>query len=219
MNFSEEMQNVFDQDTGLGRDGIVRGGTGKLIFLGGYYFDSTTLGYLLRTPCRAIVEQFRSLFRDFYLHVPTKFDIDPELQSEVEAKRGDDPRVKESREKLHSSEWVLALMNEHLASAWDVDNDGSLYTAEFRLDPSGSKIRRKRKAPDDVDEKGTYNSMIKGRLPPKMSVPPVHSLSSQGHRHFLSGTLSTPPSTAPQPSDGSLAQAPGSSRFRSGGAC
>ena len=213
----EEMQKVFDQDTGLGRDGVVRGGSGKLVCLASLHFDPTALDDFVRTPCRAILEDLRSLFRDFYLHVPTKIDIGPKQHRRIEANRENDPRVRESRDKLRSSKWVLTLINEHLASAWDVDNDGSLYTTEFRLDPSGSKIRRKRKAPDDVDEKGTYNSMIKGRLPPKMSVPPVHSLSSQAHRHFLSGTLSTPAFTAPQPSDGSLAQASSSSRFRSGG--
>ncbi|KAH9954087.1 hypothetical protein BC827DRAFT_1244831 [Russula dissimulans] len=201
----EGMQKVFDQDTGLGRDGIVRGGDGKLICLAGILFGPTALDFLVSTPCKGILEQLRSLFRDFYLHVPstTDIDMDPKQEETIEVKRENDPRVQESREKLRSSEW-------------DVDDDGSLSTAQFRLDPSGSKNRRKRKALDDVDEKGTYNGKRKWRLPPKMTVPPVDSLSSQGHRDFLGGTLSTPSSVALQASDGLSAQASGSSELRSG---
>src|SRR5712672_4092367 len=52
-----------------------------------------------------------------------------------------------------STEWVLVMMNEHLASVWDVGDDSSPSMAQFRLDPSGSKNRRKRKAPDDVSRR------------------------------------------------------------------
>jgi hypothetical protein len=158
------MQDVFDQHTDPESDGIVRGGSGKLICLGGYplntYLDSITIEVLVSTPCKDIIEDLRSIFRDLYLHVPANAVEDSNVQLRLEKRREQEPRVKEAREKLRSSKWVLAIMNRHLASRWDVDDDGSLYKTEIQ-DLSASRNRRKCKAADGDDE-GTYNRRRRG---------------------------------------------------------
>ncbi|KAI0256253.1 hypothetical protein BJV78DRAFT_449290 [Lactifluus subvellereus] len=163
------MQEVFDQHTDQDRDGIVRGGSGKIICLGGYslysHLGSIAVEDLVSTPCKDIVEELRSLFRDLYLHVLTRPLMNSHVQSRIEARREQDTRVKDAREKLRSSEWVLSVMNRHLVSSWGVDDDGSLYMTEPRLEPSANRMRRKRKAADSHDGM-TFNQRRKGRLPP-----------------------------------------------------
>ena len=176
------MQDVFDQHTDLDEDGIVRGGSGKLACLYGLSFSRFMVYDLIRTPCRAIFEELRSLFRDLYLHVPHETDIiRPDAQLMLAAEREQDPQVREAREKLRSSEWILAMIGRHLASRWDVDNDGSLRKTELRPDPSASRQRRKRKAAD-IDDGMTFNQRRKGRLPPSSTQPSRNSLAMQGSR-------------------------------------
>ena len=184
------MQDIFDQHTEIDRDGIVRGGEGKMLCLGdthpGYRLDSTTVEDLIITPCKDIIEELRALFRDLYLHVPTRADLSSRAKSRLEAQREQDSRVKKAREKLHSSEWVLAIMNKHLASGWDVDDDGSLYKTEIRPDISASRNRRKRKAADSGDGL-TFNQRRKGRLPPSSIELSRSSHVPQGNRTSFTG--------------------------------
>ena len=181
------MQYVFDQHTDLDRDGIVRGGSGKLACLDGLSFSRFAVYDLIRTPCRALFEELRSLFRDLYLHVPHDTDFSPDAQLMLTAEREQDPRVREAREKLRSSEWILAMIGRHLASRWDVDDDGSLRKTELRPDPSASRQRRKRKAAD-IDDGMTFNQRRKGQLPPSSTQPSRSSLAMQGSCPSLTGT-------------------------------
>jgi hypothetical protein len=175
------MQEVFDQHADTDPDGIVRGGSGKIICLGGYHLGSIDVEGLVSTPCKDIIEELRSLFRDLYLHVPPRPVMNSQVQSRIETRREQDPRVKDAREKLCSSAWVLAVINGHLASRWDVDDDGSLHKTELRPDPSASRQRRKRKAAD-IDDGMTFNQRRKGRLPPSSTQPSRDSLGMQGSR-------------------------------------
>ena len=139
VNFSKALQTVFDQHTDFDCDGIVRGGSGKLNCLRETYFDRITVYDLVRTPCRAILEELRSLFHDFYFLVMDNIDLSSDAQLMLIAQREQDPRVREAREKLRSSEWILAIISRHLTSRWDVDDDGSLHKTELRRDPSASR--------------------------------------------------------------------------------
>ncbi len=117
---------------------------------------------LVQTPCRAILEELRSLFHDFYLCVPNKIGrMSSVAQLMLTAEREQDPRFREAHEKLRSSEWILAMISRHLASRWDVDDDGSLYRTELCLDLSASRKRRKRKAAESNNGK-TFNQRHKG---------------------------------------------------------
>ena len=181
------MQYVFDQHTDLDRDGIVRGGSGKLICLRGFYLDPPDIHELVQTPCRAILEELRSLFHDFYLHVSARTDLSPDTQLMVTAEREQDPRVREAVERLRSSEWVLSIISRHLASRWDVVDDGSQHNTELRPDLSANRQRRKRKAADTGDGM-TFNQRRKGRLPPSSTQPSSDSLAMQGNRSSFTGT-------------------------------
>jgi hypothetical protein len=186
------MQDIFDQYTEHDRDGVVRGGAGKISCLEdshpGDRLDSTTVEDLVITPCKDIIEELRALFRDLYLHVPTRADLSSRAKSRLEAQREQDPRVKKAREKLHSSEWVLAVMNKHLAFRWDVDDDGSLFKTEIRPDILASRNRRKRKAADS-DDGLTFNQRRKGRLPPSSIEPSRSSHVPQGNRTSFTSAM------------------------------
>lgn len=186
INLSNDMQEVFDQHTDLDPDGIIRGGSGKIICLGGYYLGSIDVEGLVSTPCKDIIEELRSLFRDLYLHVPSRPVMNSQVQSRIETRRELDPRVKDAREKLCSSAWVLAVINGHLASRWDVD-DGSLYKTRIRPVPSASRKRQKRKAADS-DDGVAFNQRRKGRLPPSSTQLSGDSLAMQGNRSSFTGT-------------------------------
>jgi hypothetical protein len=196
----------------LGRNGIVKGGGGKLSCLRQVNLHPITIKGLVKTPCRNIIEELRSVFNDFYLGVhgdPLLIASEPD--PEFEAEMAQDPRVLEAQRKLRSSEWILSLINRHLASAWDVDDDGSLCKTELRPDPAASGNRRKRKAADSADDKTTYNQRRQGRLPPSKSVPSGDTLSSQGRGFFRIPIAASPhgelrTSSGASPSDGSRAR-------------
>jgi hypothetical protein len=69
VNFSTVMQHVFDQHTDMDRNGIVKGGNGKLSCLRQVNLHPITIKGLVKTPCRNIIEELRSVFNDFYLGV------------------------------------------------------------------------------------------------------------------------------------------------------
>jgi hypothetical protein len=178
---------------------------------------------LVRTPCKDIVEDFRALFLAFYRHLPKVAHVGLEVQLEDEAKREQDPHVRDAREKLSSSRWVLDMINGHLACQWNVDNDGSLHTTVLHSDSAASRDRRKRKAPDSQDDEGlNFNQRRKGRLPP---MTPANSKSSgdglwsQRGPHIRSTETHTTAGSssrggAPGPSSSSVPSSDRSSRFR-----
>jgi len=163
-----ELQNVFDQYSRVGHDDAVTGGVGKHICLKDGHLGRAVVHDLVKTPCRDIIEKLRTLFHDFYLHDTTGDDISPETHLFYKCLREEDPRVKDAREKLRSSQWILDMINAHLASKWDVDNDGSLHSTLLRPNPTASGDRPKRKAPDDDDKR--VNKIHKGGLLPSESV-------------------------------------------------
>ena len=74
------------------------------------------------------------------------------------------------------------MMNRHLASKWDVADDGSLLKKELCPDPSAKRNCCKRKAPNDQDGGClTWNALCKGRLPPSVSVSSGDILALMGH--------------------------------------
>jgi len=200
MNLVEEMQDVFDHHTDMDCTGLVTGGGGKLGCVRDGYLDQTMIRALVRTPCKDIIEGFRTLFFDFYRHVPKVAHVDLEAQLEDEAKREQDPQDRDAREKLCSSRWVLDMINGHLARQWNVDDDGSLRTTVLHPDSVASRDLRKRKAPDSKDDEDeNFNRRRKGRLPP---LTPVNSklsgdsLWSQRGPHIRSGTCTTAESSS-----------------------
>src|SRR6266404_1268014 len=165
---SRQMQLVFDQYD-VGDDGITRGGRGKLICLReGGDLDFITVRKLVKTPCKAIVEELRSLFRDSYLHVRQEIDTDSETQEDLRRLREQDETVQSAIRKLQSSSEVLAIFDKHLAFKWAVDNDCSL-CAVADLFPAleSSASGGKRKAEDDGR---SHNEKQKGKFPSSSSL-------------------------------------------------
>jgi hypothetical protein len=183
-DLSENMKDVFDQHTDMDRNGNVTGGKGKLLCLHNDEFDKSTIRTLVYTPCRKIIEKLRSLFRDVNYSVKGADDDDDDLVFEI--------KRREATEKLSSSKWILAMINEHLSSDWDVDDDGSLNKTVLRPDSAASRNRRKRKAEDINEENMTFNERRKGQLPLRSTVSSRNTVWSQGthsHSHSRSGTL------------------------------
>ncbi|KAH9017119.1 hypothetical protein EDB83DRAFT_2679871 [Lactarius deliciosus] len=195
VNLSQEMQNVFDQSDDMDDDGIIRGGRGKLYCLRQAALDPTTVEDLVKTPCKSIIEELRSLFNNLYRHIQLLADTTPSMQSSTKSKREQDERVQDAVKKLQSSDKVLSIINEHLKPRWDVDNDGSLCKTQFRPAPATSRNRRKRKAEDDDGK--DFNERRRGRFPPSSTQPSQSRdvLGLQRHRSsFGSGSSRTRPS-------------------------
>ena len=190
LNLEEQMRNVFDQHTEMYHNGTITGGTGKLFCLRDGELDFSVIYDLVETPCRDIIEDLRNLFHDFYLHIPAHEIRNPDALLVHEAKRKRDSRVQEATKRLSSSEWILGMINEHLSSEWDVDDDGSLHKTVLRPDSAASRNRRKRKAVDINEAKMTFNQRRRGPLPPRSTVPSTNTVWSQGtHSQSHSGTL------------------------------
>ena len=184
-DLSENMKDVFDQHTDMDHNGNVTGGDGKVVFLHNGKFDKTTMQTLVKTPCRKIIEKLRSIFRDANYFVEGADDDDSD-DLVFETKR------QEAMEKLSSSGWILEMIDEHLSSKWDVDDDGSLHKTVLRPDSAASRDRRKRKAEDSNEEKMTNHQRRRGRLPLRSTAPSRDTVWSQGthsHSHSRSGTL------------------------------
>jgi len=161
------MQYVFDHHSEPEGPGFVTGGDGKLTCLTGSTLSTPFIRGVVKTPCRAIIEEMHSLFRDLYLYIQAG-DI-PETQSAIEEMRSEDTRVHDAHRKLQNSDLFLAIMKKNLGSEWDIDDDGSLDHTEAQLDPSASRNRRKRKADDSGDEENWHLRRI-GRYPPRSSL-------------------------------------------------
>ncbi len=161
------MQRVFDQYDDMDDDGITRGGRGKLSCLReGGDLGVIVVEELVETPCKDIIEELRSLFQDLYRHVPLTTDTRPEIQEKIGRKRDKDEKVQNAIKKLVSSEEVLAIIDKHLASNWDVDNDCSLGAVDVFPDLVPSTSGQKRKAEDDGRK---FNEKVKGRFPSSSS--------------------------------------------------
>ncbi|KAI0297779.1 hypothetical protein B0F90DRAFT_1669315 [Multifurca ochricompacta] len=180
-DMSTAMQLVFDGHSVVGSDNLVRGGVGKFDFLGGAHIRPDTIEWLAATPCSDIVEELRTLFRDLYLHVVPEYDGFKARKQEILAKQEKQPRVQDARKKLSSSDWVLSIFDKHLATRWEVDDDGSLCKDEFRLDSSASRNRRKRKA-SDGDDNRTIDERRRGQFPPSSKKEKTPVLGIQGSR-------------------------------------
>jgi hypothetical protein len=193
-----EMRAVFDHHEDMDCTGLVTGGLGKLGCVRDWYFDKSMVRALVWTPCKDIIEDFRALFLDFYLHLSKEPHVDLEEQLEEEAKRDQDPQVRDARDKLSSSRWVLDMINGHLALQWNVDDDGSLHATVLHPDSVGSKNLLKRKARDSQeDEVENFNQRRKGRLPPLTSANSSgDSLWSQRGPHIRNGTCTTAESSS-----------------------
>jgi hypothetical protein len=192
LSLEEQMRNVFDQHTEMDHNGIITGGKGKLFCLRDGELNLSIVYNLVKTPCRDIMEELRTLFHDFYLHIPAHEIRDSDALLVYEAKRKRDSRVQEATKNLSSSEWILGMINGYLSSKWDVDDDGSLHKTVFRPDSAASRDRRKRKVDDGNEEKMTRTQRRKGRLPTRSTVPSRDTVWSQGthsHSHSRSGTL------------------------------
>ncbi len=163
---SQQMQRVFDQYDDMDDDGIMRGGGGKLSCLQGGYLPVEAVEELAETPCKDIIEELRSLFHDLYRHIPLIADTRPEMQEKIGRKRDKDEKVQNAIKKLVSSEEVLAIIDKHLASNWDVDNDCSFGTVDVFPDLVPSTSGQKRKAEDDGRK---FNEKVKGRFPSSSS--------------------------------------------------
>jgi len=117
-----------------------------MLCLKNYELDPVVIECLVGTPCRNIIEDLRTLFRDFYGYRPPV----PYLcqRARGEASKAQNPLVLAAREKLRSSEWILGVINGHFAAEWDVDDDGSLRNVTRPPDPVplADENPRKRKA-------------------------------------------------------------------------
>ncbi|KAH9960891.1 hypothetical protein BC827DRAFT_1376549 [Russula dissimulans] len=202
VDLSKKLQDVFDQYSS--RNGNVTGGTGKHDCLNNAHLGPITVRTFVKTPCRDIIEELRALFRDLYLYDPAGDDADSDTLLYLERSRESDPKVKDACERLSSSQWILDMINRHLASEWDVDSDGSLYKTLLRPNPSASR-KRKRKAPSDSDKREPSNKIPKGRLRPSESVPSRNGSSSRSRGHRGGSLLTTSSSrTASHPTYSSL---------------
>jgi hypothetical protein len=169
-DFAEAMQFVFDTHTAPDKAGVVRGGDGKLICVFGYKLSRKVIRGLVKTPCRKIIEEMRSLFRELYCDITEGNASDTESGTDEDEDRELEQRAKDAREKLRTSKMFLEIIEKHLGSDWDIDNDGSLDISESQPDHSASRNRRKRKAEDSGDNEDNWHVRRVGRYPPKSSI-------------------------------------------------
>ena len=102
----------------------------------------------------------------------------PEVEAMYAKMREDDQRVLEARKKLQSSDTFLAILERHLNSGWNINNDGSFDPSDALRDHSASRNRRKRPASDSDDELN-FHQRHRGRMPPKPIEGSRSGLSSQ----------------------------------------
>ena len=95
-----------------------------------------------------------------------------------EERTGQGPPESEAREKLRTSDAVLAIFEKHLGSEWDIDDDGSSDRPELQPDGSASSSRKrlKRKAGDRSDSEDSED--VRRRL--RVGIPPSTEESSSG---------------------------------------
>ena len=163
--FSEQsIQKVFGRPTGF----FDSPSDGKLGCVFDCTFSSFLIKILVKTPCREIIEEMRSLFRSFYASHDVDTNISSSEESTDEEGAGQGLSVREARKKLQTSDAFLAILEKHLQSEWDVDNDGSSDRPGLQPDGSASRKRLKRKAEDRSDSDNEENIHVRriGRYPP-----------------------------------------------------
>jgi hypothetical protein len=126
------MRSVFDQQTEMDHNGNVTGGAGKLMCLYRVGLGERIVRMLVKTPCRKIIEELRALFHDYYLFAEEASNLSSDSDSDCSSTT-ENERMQEATKKLSSSEWILEMINGHLSSKWDVDDDGSLHKTSVRL--------------------------------------------------------------------------------------
>ena len=99
---------------------------------------------------------------------PTRLELEPAVVEIYENLRETDPRIQLARNKFQSSDAILTILEKHLNSAWDVDDDGNLGLSEPHLDSSASRIRRKREAGDSVDDGRNIHVRRRGLMHPQV---------------------------------------------------
>jgi hypothetical protein len=163
LDLTDSMQDVFDYHSKPDSEGIVKGGKGKLDCLSDRRFSSRVIKAIVETPCSKIIEEMRSLFRDFY------FLEDADMRLRIEEKREQDPRVIVAREKLRTSDAFLAIFERHLRFEWGINDDSSQNPTETQEDDeSASRNRRKRKADEsNIEGSGNIHTYRIGRMPPQ----------------------------------------------------
>ena len=123
------MKQVFDWHSEPDEaGGFVKGGAGKLSCMGGSKLTMPLIGFLVETPCCAIIEEMRSVLHDLYLHMED-FDLiahhAAHTQSLIAEERKSDPRVEHARDKLQTADVFLAIFEKHLGTEWEITDDGS----------------------------------------------------------------------------------------------
>jgi hypothetical protein len=156
--FSEEhIQSIFGRPTGY----FDSPDNGKIECLVDTGFHRILLKMLVKTPCRKIIADMRSLIVGLYI------SKDYMGQSSDEEDPGRGPPVSDARENLRTSDAFLAILEKHLGTKWEIDDDGSLDRPELQPDGTASRKRLKRKAGDRSDSsEENINVRRRGRLPP-----------------------------------------------------
>ena len=122
---------------------------GKLSALKGIQLSTgNIMGLTFETPCFAIIEELCVLFDDSYCFVDHIKGLEPKSLEIYAKMREEDPKVQEARKKLQSSDAFLAILENHLKSGWDINDDGSFDLSNPLLDPSASRNCRKRPTSD-----------------------------------------------------------------------
>jgi len=163
--FSEQsIQTVFGRPTGY----FDRPGMGKLLCVVDRTFGSFLIEILVKTPCCKIIEEMRSLFGSLYANYDMDTNISSSGQSTDEEGTGRGPLARGARQKLRTSDAFLAILEKHLQSEWDIDDDGSLDRPGLQPDGPASRKRLKRKAGDRSDSDSEENIHVRriGRYPP-----------------------------------------------------
>ncbi|KAI0296764.1 hypothetical protein B0F90DRAFT_1939257 [Multifurca ochricompacta] len=183
---SKHMQLVFDEYIKSSQDCLIMGGNGKIGCLINFHLSPgvvenllTTAEGLVNAPCVGLIEELRSLFHDYYLYLEPQYSSNQPIQSKIEDKRRGDSRVKVAQERLRSSEFILSIMNKHLRSKWDIEDDGSLDKTDMGHDASKSRDRRKRKAEDISTGEKDSDQIRKWMLPPSSIQPSSDVVSSR----------------------------------------
>ncbi|KAI0273345.1 hypothetical protein BC834DRAFT_853409, partial [Gloeopeniophorella convolvens] len=183
---------------------IITGGAGKRDCLDGEMLadDEIALALLVTTPCKDIIKDMRRLFSPVYLHLGKTLVSRP-LQLSRESQRTRDPLVQRALKSVQSSKALLAIVEKHLASPWDVTDDGSLNLKFVQPSPTAS-YKRKRERDPVVDSEGS--DLKKRRKGPE--VPPESTPSN-------SNVLSSPMSLTSPGSSSMLFSVPSGSQTQS----
>ncbi|KAI0273318.1 hypothetical protein BC834DRAFT_928374 [Gloeopeniophorella convolvens] len=143
-DLQDEAKTVFDYSKRSHHVNAIVGGKGKHWCLKNDELSSADIGDIVKTPCADIIEDMRSLFADFYLHVRGVPEYKPEAVRKLEDKRARDPTVQEARKALQSSKALLDIFEKRLASPWEITDDASENLRETRC-PSVSKSRKRKR--------------------------------------------------------------------------